>query len=84
MPDWKNAPEWAKWWAIDEDGSGWWYKLKPVIKAVGDFPWRVWGVSDPLNNDNVTNDGMRGIDIQSMNNDATDWQQSLTQRPDGP
>ena len=28
-PDWTKAPEWAMWWAIDEDGSTYWYVAKP-------------------------------------------------------
>ena len=28
-PDWTEAPEWAMWWAIDEDGSAYWYVAKP-------------------------------------------------------
>ena len=29
-PDWKDAPEWAKYFAMDADGSGYWYERKPV------------------------------------------------------
>lgn len=28
-PDWKDAPEWAQWLAMDEDGSWYWYAGKP-------------------------------------------------------
>jgi len=28
-PDWEDAPEWAQWWAQDEDGSCAWFELKP-------------------------------------------------------
>lgn len=30
-PDWKDAPEWAQWLAMDEDGSWYWYAGKPFI-----------------------------------------------------
>lgn len=29
--DWSEAPEWANWYAIDEDGKGHWYECEPVI-----------------------------------------------------
>ncbi len=28
-PDWKDAPEWAKWLAMDSDGEWHWYSHKP-------------------------------------------------------
>ena len=28
-PDWNEAPEWAKWYAIDANGSAAWYKQQP-------------------------------------------------------
>jgi hypothetical protein len=28
-PDWKDAPEWANWLAMDEDGSWYWYESEP-------------------------------------------------------
>lgn len=28
-PDWSQAPEWAKWWAIDKDRSAFWHYTKP-------------------------------------------------------
>jgi hypothetical protein len=28
-PDWKNAPSWAKYLAMDEDKSWWWYEEAP-------------------------------------------------------
>ncbi len=28
-PDWKDAPEWAAWVAMDEDGSWYWYEKEP-------------------------------------------------------
>ena len=34
-PDWKDAPEWARYLAMDSDGSWWWYKLRPNC----DDPW---------------------------------------------
>ena len=30
-PDWKDAPEWANWLAIDSNGMWYWYKDKPDL-----------------------------------------------------
>ena len=30
-PDWKNAPEWANYLAMDEDGAWYWFKFKPEL-----------------------------------------------------
>lgn len=35
-PDWKDAPEWAQWLAMDEDRVWWWFENKPDAK------WTVW------------------------------------------
>ena len=29
-PDWKDAPEWAKYLAVDGDGQWYWYQCQPV------------------------------------------------------
>lgn len=28
-PDWKDAPEWAQFLAMDKDGEWWWYERGP-------------------------------------------------------
>ena len=33
-PDWSKAPEWARYWALDESGGAWWYEKEPGF--VGD------------------------------------------------
>lgn len=30
-PDWKDAPDWASYAAMDSDGCWYWYANKPVI-----------------------------------------------------
>ena len=35
-PDWKDAPEWAKWLSMDGDGKWGWYENEP---ACGGFRW---------------------------------------------
>lgn len=29
-PDWKDAPEWARYLAMDKDGSWYWYEEEPL------------------------------------------------------
>lgn len=33
-PDWKDAPEWAQWLAMDENGVWYWYACQPEF--IGD------------------------------------------------
>lgn len=28
-PDWKDAPEWAMWLAMDENHIWWWHQMQP-------------------------------------------------------
>lgn len=28
-PDWKDAPEWANWLAMDSDGEWYWFQRRP-------------------------------------------------------
>jgi len=37
-PNWKNAPEWANYVAMDGDGSWFWFQDKPVL--CNDDVWR--------------------------------------------
>lgn len=32
-PDWKDAPEWAKWLAMDEDGVWCWFESEPELES---------------------------------------------------
>jgi hypothetical protein len=53
-PDWANAPEWAMYRAIDEDGEGYWFEKKPRI--VDDIPiWVYGGKSEFFGNFDPTN-----------------------------
>ena len=46
-PDWKDAPEWAQWLAMDSDGSWRWHEHRPTLFdrchawAIGDAGGRV-------------------------------------------
>lgn len=35
-PDWKSAPEWANYWAMDRDGTSFWYAQEPILD---DYFW---------------------------------------------
>lgn len=37
-PDWKDAPEWANWLAMDKDGAWYWYEEMPNERA--GYEWR--------------------------------------------
>lgn len=30
-PDWKDAPEWAQYLAMDADGKWYWYEKQPIL-----------------------------------------------------
>ena len=36
-PDWKDAPEWASWLAMDEDGDWFWYESEPKLGSYGSW-----------------------------------------------
>jgi hypothetical protein len=40
--NWEDAPEWAGWFAVDEDGSAFWYERKPETAKSG--YWTTGGI----------------------------------------
>ena len=64
-PDWSEAPEWAQWFAIDEDGEGFWAEHLPTRSHDCWLPMSI-----------KSNYSWAGIF------DATDWKNSLQQRPE--
>lgn len=64
-PDWKDAPEWAKYLSMDEDGEWYWFENKPAI--FGDL-WRTHHESDGKY--------CRSTDVSRVN-----WKESLEPRP---
>lgn len=32
-PNWRKAPKWAKYWAVDSDNVAYWYKNKPICRG---------------------------------------------------
>lgn len=35
-PDWRQAPTWAQWWAVDVGGNAYWHENEPTLYS------RVW------------------------------------------
>jgi len=38
-PEWKDAPPWAKWLAMDNNGDWWWYENEPVKNPTDNEWW---------------------------------------------
>lgn len=47
-PSWDDAPEWANYLAMDEDGEWWWYEMEP-IKRLG--YWSAMGMKSAADQD---------------------------------
>lgn len=41
QPDWRHAPPWAKFWAVDSDGGAYWYEVEPQY----DIEDECWSIS---------------------------------------
>ena len=70
--DWSNAPHWAQWWAVAEDGQAFWFSQKPEISYCRpDAPEGFWALSGyPF----VARSGQKAPA-------GVHWTQTLTQRP---
>lgn len=68
-PEWKDAPAWAKWLALDAGGDWGWYESKPLINEESES-W-VWTL--PLSSEWELA-GFSG-------NHGTDWRETLESRP---
>lgn len=64
--DWSKAPAAANFFAIDEDETGWWFEDIPEKKDTGEYGGE-W-----INDKSIWYAGTF---------DATDWQNSLEERP---
>lgn len=53
-PDWKDAPTWAKYLAMDADGVWYWYENKPV-KLGDDESWTEFTGRQPEQASSFTN-----------------------------
>lgn len=87
QPDWRHAPEWAKFWAIDSSGNAYWYKDKPTYqyysidagddsgfwKHVGGNDKRIWGVTFAWD----SNWPPEGLELR----DTIRWDSTLRVRP---
>lgn len=65
-PDWKDAPEWAKFLAMDSDGWWFWYEAEPVEASGG------WNIRGPYDRD---------TNRYSLAVAPGVWQDSLEPRP---
>jgi len=65
-PDWSTAPEWAQYWAIDNDGRAYWYEHKPTIEHDDRFVWSV---------------GHIGRYTEALPRNYAGWKESLEKRP---
>ena len=45
-PDWKDAPEWANWLAMDGDWNWWWHEEKPDLIGMYYAEWTSAGMVD--------------------------------------
>lgn len=71
QPDWSQAPEWANWWLVDNNGDPQWYSKKPNI--VNNF----WFVGDPSRGRGAI---YRAKEAPSFGYQGN-WQDSLRKRP---
>lgn len=72
-PDWKDAPEWAQWLAMDEDGSWGWYSHKPVPEGQDQYG-KFWGKASNADQYKRATGGRR-------DEFHSNWQKSLEPRP---
>jgi len=66
-PDWSKAPDWAQWFAMDEEGTGYWYQHQPSRTDFGR-----WVVTSPT---------PFGQSACAPSGDNQKWYDSLEQRP---
>ena len=65
--DWRKAPEWANWAAMDEDGDVFWYEGKPKMFEGREY----WSCTEEGSDEADENVKLRYVP----------WDQSLEQRP---
>lgn len=68
-PEWKDAPEWAKWLAQDKDGWYSWWSIEPVACDKGEC----WNQGEPM-------DEWKYQDI-SVGALTEDWRKTMEPRP---
>lgn len=70
QPDWKDAPEWAQWLAMDEDGQWCWFVGEPSKYNY------VWMPAPEYNNNGDTYEEAFGF-----SGSQTTWEETLEPRP---
>lgn len=72
-PDWKDAPEWANWLAMDGDGRWNWYNCEPIW----DSELQIWVLSDEDNG--IFEDASDGPDCSGI-----DWDSAWSEKESRP
>lgn len=68
QPDFRQAPDWARWWAISADGCQTWFEVEPqMMPGFGE-----WGAPETAQ---VLHDGMIDIPL------GVDWRLLKVERP---
>ena len=74
QPDWTEAPDWAQWWAVDNDGYAYWYRDEPTYNAKYGGWLRTLGDKPDISFDQCwPPEGFDDWDI--------DWDKTLRSRP---
>lgn len=71
-PDWSQAPEWAQWWSMDQDGKQQWWEKKPVLDDR--YAWWLYDWS------HFTTYRHKRVEFRPDEN-GIDWRETLQQRP---
>ncbi len=65
-PDWKDAPEWARFLAMDQDGDWYWYEDKPFVNNNSWQGTQIWT-------------GTRRTQLAKKS--SSRWEETLEERP---
>ena len=65
-PDWKDAPEWAKFLAMDRNGDWYWYEDKPFVNSNERQGTKIWT-------------GTRRAQLAEKS--SNQWKETLEERP---
>ena len=74
QPDWTEAPDWAQWWAVDNDGYAYWYRDEPTYNAKYGGWLRTLGDEPDVSFDHCW-------PPEEFDNRDIDWSLTLRRRP---
>ncbi len=78
-PNWRKAPGWAQWWAMDRDSRSWWYAHRPGIRP-GTEEWVANG-GEQVKCYAIFDGAPRRSAMEWHALLSEQWQDSLRQRP---